>query len=206
MLFRSGRSLISGADATAQRTTLGLGTMATQASTSYVAKAGDTMTNQLVLPAGSTTAPSFGIAGDTNCGMAQLGGTDTLGVVTAGVERWRVGSNGAVSSVIPGGSALLPQFQCRAWVNFDGRATVSIRGSGNVSSITRPSSAGEYTISFLTAMPDATYAVVASSHRTTTLAHSGDQVYTFLTGSVTVAHFENVANTDCDIVTVAIFR
>jgi hypothetical protein len=48
-------------------------------------------------------------------------------------------------------------FGCRAWVNFNGQGTVTIRGSGNVSSIT-DNGTGDYTVNFATAMPDANYA------------------------------------------------
>jgi len=50
-----------------------------------------------------------------------------------------------------------PIYACRAWVNFDGTGTVSIRESGNVSSIT-DNGTGDYTINFTTAMEDASYA------------------------------------------------
>jgi hypothetical protein len=43
------------------------------------------------------------------------------------------------------------------WVNFNGNGTVAIRASGNVSSIT-DHAAGDYTVNFTTAMPDANYA------------------------------------------------
>jgi len=49
-----------------------------------------------------------------------------------------------------------PVYACRAWVNFNGTGTVSIRSSGNVSSIT-DNSTGNYTVNFTTAMPDANY-------------------------------------------------
>ena len=48
-------------------------------------------------------------------------------------------------------------YGCRAWVNFNGTAA-SIRASGNVSSITK-NAAGDYTVNFTNAMPDANYAV-----------------------------------------------
>jgi hypothetical protein len=51
-------------------------------------------------------------------------------------------------------------YGCRAWVNFNGTGTVAIRASGNVSSIT-DNGAGDYTVNFTTAMPDANYAISA---------------------------------------------
>jgi len=51
-----------------------------------------------------------------------------------------------------------PVYACRAWVNFDGTGTVSIRESGNVSSIT-DNGTGDYTVNFATAMPDTNYAI-----------------------------------------------
>jgi uncharacterized protein (AIM24 family) len=47
-------------------------------------------------------------------------------------------------------------------VNFDGTGTVAIRASGNVSSIT-DNGAGNYTVNFTTAMPDANYAAVCNA-------------------------------------------
>jgi hypothetical protein len=60
-----------------------------------------------------------------------------------------------------------PVFACRAWVNFDGAtagtnpAPMTIRASGNVSSVTRNSTA-IYTVNFTTPMPDANYAVAGA--------------------------------------------
>jgi len=47
---------------------------------------------------------------------------------------------------------------CKAWVNFDGTSTVSIRASYNVSSIT-DNGTGDYTVNFTTAFADANYIV-----------------------------------------------
>jgi hypothetical protein len=55
-----------------------------------------------------------------------------------------------------------PIYACRAWVNFNGTGTVSIRASGNVSSIT-DNGTGDYTVNFTTAMPDANYAACVTS-------------------------------------------
>jgi len=50
-----------------------------------------------------------------------------------------------------------PLFACRAFCNFDGTGTVSIRASGNVSSIT-DNGTGDYTMNFATEMPDDDFA------------------------------------------------
>jgi len=71
-----------------------------------------------------------------------------------------------------GGSA--PVYACRAWVNFNGTGTVSIRDSGNVSSITDNFS-GSYTVNFATAMPDANYVQVSAGR--TTVGSSGAPVF-----------------------------
>jgi hypothetical protein len=60
-------------------------------------------------------------------------------------------------------SGSAPIYACRAWVNFDGSPTTpSIRGSGNVSSVTR-NGTGDYTLNFTAAMPDANYCPVFGS-------------------------------------------
>jgi hypothetical protein len=47
---------------------------------------------------------------------------------------------------------------CRAWVNFNGTGTVSIRASFNVSSITDVGT-GTYTVNMTNALPDTNYSV-----------------------------------------------
>ena len=51
---------------------------------------------------------------------------------------------------------------CRAWVNLNGTGTPAGRASFNVFSIT-DNAAGDYTVTFTTAMPDANYAVTGTS-------------------------------------------
>ncbi len=63
-------------------------------------------------------------------------------------------------------------YKCRAWVNFDGVGTVSIRASGNVSSIT-DNGAGLYTVNFTTAMVDASYSISGSAGRATASGGAG---------------------------------
>ena len=49
-------------------------------------------------------------------------------------------------------------FGVRAWVNFDGTGTLSVKASGNVSSVT-DNTTGDYTVNLTTAMPDIDYAI-----------------------------------------------
>jgi hypothetical protein len=62
-------------------------------------------------------------------------------------------------------------YGCRAWVNFNGTGTPAIRASGNVSSIT-DNGAGDYTVNFTNAMPDANYSVSGVCVGSTTNAFS----------------------------------
>ena len=62
-------------------------------------------------------------------------------------------------------------YGCRAWVNFNGTGTVAIRASGNVSSIT-DNGAGDYTVNFTSAMPDANYSVVSIVRRDETIGNN----------------------------------
>jgi len=119
-------------------------------------------------------------------------------------------ANGLAQSDIAGalnatGSA--PIYACRAWVNFDGTGTVSIRDSGNVSSIT-DNGAGSYTVNFATAMPD-------GNHASSGLARDGvnGDVCMTLRFNVAPSSSSLALNTlvdgnfaDADYVTVAIFR
>lgn len=72
-------------------------------------------------------------------------------------------SNGTVST----SSANVIQGSAKAWVNFNGTGTVAIRASYNVSSIT-DNGAGDYTVNFTTAMPDANYVVQVGAPMYTT--------------------------------------
>jgi hypothetical protein len=54
------------------------------------------------------------------------------------------------------------QMVCRAWVNFNGTGTVSIRDDYNVSSIT-DNGTGDYTVNFSTAMANTNYAPAGNS-------------------------------------------
>jgi len=57
---------------------------------------------------------------------------------------------------------LTGQTAAKAWVNFNGTGTGTIRGSQGVSSIS-DNGTGDYTVNFTTAMTDANYAAVGMS-------------------------------------------
>ena len=100
---------------------------------------------------------------------------------------------------------------CRAWVNFNGIGTVAIRGSFNVSGVTR-NSTGNYTINFTNAMPDANYSVGGLSHSNG--VHDGSYlnvlaVIEYATTSVRVRHRGSGPHgtvTDQEYVNVQVFR
>ena len=118
---------------------------------------------------------------------------------------------GLVLSAIPNvlnatGSA--PMYACRAWVNFDGTGVVSIRASGNVSSIT-DNGTGSYTVNFTTAMSDTNYAVVATAGRTgfVDTNASGGFGATPTASAYRINTFDGGNSVrDCNFVNVAIFR
>jgi hypothetical protein len=90
-LTAAGRALIDDADAAAQRTTLGLGTMATQASSSYLPLTGGTLTGDLIVDK---------TAGFTNAVMAVNSVSTNLAMFKAqmsGVDRAQMGWNGPSS-------------------------------------------------------------------------------------------------------------
>ena len=115
-----GRSLVDDADAATARTTLGLGTISTQAS-SAVAITGGTINGATI---GATTAatgaftvvthsagtallPSITTSGDTNTGI-WFPAADTVGLSTGGVERVRVDSAGNVGLGVRVGYSATP--------------------------------------------------------------------------------------------------
>ena len=96
-------------------------------------------------------------------------------------------------------SGSAPSYSARAWVNFNGTGTVSIRASGNVSSIT-DNGISDYIVNFTTAMPDANYSAIVSG-----LGGSGDTRY-FNLRSLTLSSVRVGQASDVSIVCVSVFR
>jgi hypothetical protein len=153
----------------------------------------------------------------TLMGHIEFNSTDSAQDVvigTANTARFRVASDGSFSSVIPGGSTLYPNYACRAWVNFDGTTASpsTIRGSGNVSSVTKVST-GVYQVNYSVAMPDAVYVVTGSASTTSGSvgvlgSAAGVADFDKSTSATTVVTYDSSAENAIDrsSVNVAIFR
>ena len=88
-------------------------------------------------------------------------------------------------------SGTAPLYMCRAWVNFNGTGTVSIRASGNVSSIT-DNGTGDYTVNFTTAMVDVNYtASFSTGYPSTSGYEAAARINTAPTTSAVRAQFAN---------------
>lgn len=93
-------------------------------------------------------------ATDTATGVVELA---TTAEAIAGTDT----SRAITPSTLFGGlnaSGSAPIYAARAWVNYKGTATVGIRASGNVSSVT-VNGTGDFTVNFSTSLPDANYGV-----------------------------------------------
>ena len=103
------------------------------------------------------------INASTSTGLVQS--ADTSGVIT-------LQNNGTNALTVDSGNlqfnsgygSVATAYGCRAWVNFDASSgTPSIRGSGNVSSIT-DNGVGDFTINFTNAMPDVNYSAAITGN------------------------------------------
>ena len=96
---------------------------------------------------------------------------------------------------------------CRAWVNYKGTATVGIRASFNVSSVT-VNATGDYTINFANALADANYSSVVSGGAKASGYSVGTDERTTPTSSAfrVLNSFPGVATADATYVYAAVFR
>lgn len=95
-------------------------------------------------------------------------------------------------------------YGARAWVNFNGTGSIAIRASGNVSSIT-DNGTGNYTVNFITALPDANYSALFTNGYVSyaNVPATSD----FATGSVRVRCYNmNDVIEDSATVTMGVFR
>ena len=141
----------------------------------------------------------------------------TSGITTPALDSDGSLTLGTAVMAVPTGDA--PLFACRAWVNFDGTKDTTgaastantnrlIRGSGNVTSVLR-NGAGDYTITFTTALPDANYSAVFGN-AWSSVRDSGTSGATTTTLTVITGFTSNTSGggtgADASAVQIAIFR
>ena len=157
---------------------------------------------------GDLDPAQFPLATDTTLGIAEIA---TQAEVNTATDDARIITplkmlTGVKNHLNATGDA--PMFACRAWVNFNGTGTPTIRASGNVSSIT-DNGVGNYTINFTTAMPDSNYAVSYAAGGLGGGMHAG-RIVSMAAGSINMYQEQDSANSypasDTAIVTVAVFR
>jgi hypothetical protein len=115
--------------------------------------------------AGAVTSGQYLRGNGTNVVMSaiQAGDVPTLNQNTTGSAATVTGNaTGSTFGFNSGYGSVATAYGCRAWVNFSGTGTVTIRGSGNVSSIT-DNGTGDYTVNFTTALVDANYSALVTS-------------------------------------------
>lgn len=117
-----------------------------------------TASDSLPIPLGGFYVQQLGVTQPSNTGTdsgvqmfvgkAGMGAVKEVAVASFNANGWK--------GICGGTTALLPAYQCRAYVRFSG-ATMSVSASGNAT-VTR-TGAGNYNITFIEALPDAEYAI-----------------------------------------------
>lgn len=130
------------------------------------------------LTANSVTTAKITDANVTTAKIADANVT-TAKIADSNVTTAKIADANITAAKLDGAqSGSAPIYGCRAWVNFDGTKDTTgaastantnrlIRASGNVTSVLR-NGAGDYTITFTTAMSDANYCVIGSGGDWTT--------------------------------------
>jgi hypothetical protein len=159
----------------------------------------------IVRATGSTAAaPAFSTPADTDTGL-YFPSANTVRIATAGSPGLEIDSSQNLKFNSGYGSTTTA-YGCRVWINFIG-ATAVIRGSGGVSSLTRPS-AGTYIINYTTTMPDTGYAALATKQ--SVASNSDCQLYDLFasrtTTSSTWVNVEGAAVADSANINIAFFR
>lgn len=160
------------------------------------------------------------INGSTGIDQVNNNSITAADIQNAAVTTAKVAGQAITGDKLSGGqSATVPVFGAVAWCNFNGllTGTNAPRAGGNVTSITR-NGAGDYTINFTTALPDANYAVAGtvqygagftSSNKAEIdlyTAGANSQTQTASSVRITVNQTNGVAPIDAFVVTVVVFR
>ena len=117
------------------------------------------------LGVGNSGATTGDVVTVTSAGNVTVSGvlaaTTLSGAVTGGAVSGTTGSFSGNLSFNSGYGSAAVAYGCRAWVNFTSAGTVTIRASGNVTSIT-DNGVGDFTVNFTNALPDANYSMGAA--------------------------------------------
>ena len=162
----AGWALLGDADAAAQRTTLGaasIESVESKASKASVASKASkaSVASKASIESVESKASKASVASKAPIESPQLTGTPRAPTAGAATNTTQLATTAYTRKAIPdvlNASGSAPMYAARAWVNFNGTGTPSIRAGGNVSSIT-DNGRGDYTINFATALPDANYAI-----------------------------------------------
>ena len=122
---------------------------------------------------------------------------------TDATERMRIDSSGNLR-FNSGYGSVATAYGVRAWVNFNASGTLTVRGSGNISSVT-DNGVGQFAPNFTNAMPDTNYAGVCS-HNAISGGNDGAQASPGTTSAGYVQTGSAGAWRDPSVVCVAFFR
>ena len=199
-------------DAAGARTNLGLGALAVL-STVGASQITDGAVGTAELADGAVTTAKVSDANITTAKIADANVT-TAKILDASVTTAKIADASITPAKLNGAqSGSAPVYAARAWVNFRGTGTVTIRASGNVSSI-GDNGIGNFTVNFTTAMPDADYAFNGSAwdenrttvnqssvyERSTTIERTASSFRISVTNSNSATYF------DADGVYITVYR
>lgn len=157
----------------------------------------------IALSPAATGSGQFTIASPATNTNRTLTLPDEAGTILTSASNIEAQSKAALNA---SGSA--PVYGARGWVTFTG-STGAIRASGNIASVVR-NSAGRYTITLATAMPDANYSVVGMALLATDAQYANVKLDTMAAGSfvitTTTQSSGNPAVFDPATVCITIFR
>ena len=139
-----------------------------------------------------------------DAGYIAYNNTKDLGFWTDDTERAKIDSSGNLY-FNSGFGSVGAAYGVRAWVNFDGTGTPSIRASGNVSSIS-DNATGKYSVNLTTAMPDTNYAVGGSIANATIPSAHRDRVFQAVAHATDEIRVNTYPATDMAHVLVIAFR
>lgn len=114
--------------------------------------------------------------------------------------------NAGSANKLSADSGSAPSYGCRAWCNFIGSGTASIRASGNCSSLT-DNGAGDWTVNLTTALPDTNFAAIVSMQQNGASGQTALLEGARTTSTIRViSQNTNISRSDSDTFCVALFR